>query len=87
MIVALLSLAVAAADPAATTSTAPAAAAPTAAPAPAKVKEKKICKVDDADSGSHMVRRICLTEQEWQQRGQGMTNSSRSGFSGKADDH
>ncbi|MEA3068349.1 MAG: hypothetical protein QOK41_1756 [Sphingomonadales bacterium] len=56
------------------------------AAAPKKVKEKKICKTDDADSGSHMVRRICLTEQEWQLRGQGMTNSSRSGFSGKAQD-
>jgi len=38
----------------------PVAAAPAEASAPAKpVKEKKICKADpEADSGSHMVRRI-----------------------------
>ena len=62
------------------------------APAPAtssasKKKEKKICKTDDAESGSHMVKRTCRTEQEWEQRGQGMVDNSRSGFSGKAQDH
>ena len=53
---------------------------PTAAPAPAKpAKEKRICKTDDSDPGSHMVKRTCKTEQEWQQ--QGVLGSSRSGFS------
>ena len=54
---------------------------PTTAPAPAKpVKEKQICKPDpEADPASHMVRRICHTQQEWAK--QGMLGSSRSGFS------
>jgi hypothetical protein len=58
----------------------------TAAPAPT-VKEKKICKADEATSGTRMAKRICLTEQEWSRRGRGMTDSSRSGYSGKAEDH
>ena len=49
------------------------AAAPVAPPAvaPAKPKkEKKICKVDDADTGTHMVKRVCLTQEQWDaQRG------------------
>jgi hypothetical protein len=43
--------------------TGPAAAAP-AAPAPAQA-EKKICRVDPADTGSRLKRRLCLTETEW----------------------
>ena len=50
-------------------------------------KPKKVCKADDSASGSRMSKRICLTEEEWAQRAQGMTNSSRSGFSGKSEDH
>jgi hypothetical protein len=34
-----------------------------------------------------MSRRICLTQEEWDQRARGMTNSARSGYSGKAEDH
>jgi predicted secreted protein len=60
--------------------------APMAA-APAKAKQNKICRVDDADSGSHIVKRICLTAEEWQNRGNVMTNSSHSGFTGKPADH
>jgi hypothetical protein len=60
--------------------------ATSAAPAPT-VKERKICKADEATSGTRMAKRICLTEQEWSQRARGMTDSSRSGFSGKAEDH
>ena len=60
--------------------------APVASAAP-KAKEKKICKEDDAVSGTRMARRICLTQQEWDNRARGMTNAARSGFSGKADDH
>ena len=63
-----------------------AAAAQTEAPAPAK-KPRKICKQDDETSGSRMSRRICLTQEEWDQRARGMTNSARSGYSGKAEDH
>jgi hypothetical protein len=55
-------------------------AAPAAAPALAKpAKEKRICKTDDSDPGSHMVKRTCKTEQEWQQ--QGVLGSGRSGYS------
>ena len=52
-----------------------------AAPAAAKpAKEKKICKTDpESDPGSHMVKRICHTQSEWEK--QGMFGSSRSGFS------
>jgi hypothetical protein len=46
--------------------------AATAAAAPAKkVKQKKICKVQDAESGSHMSKRVCLTENEWELEAQG----------------
>ena len=88
MIIGLLSLVLLSSDPA--TAAAPAAAAPTSAtsaPAAKPTKEKKVCKVDDADSGSHMARRVCLTADEWAQRGQGMMNSSRAGFTGSADNH
>lgn len=57
------------------------------APAEAPKKEKKICRVDDADSGSHMIHRVCLSAQEWQQRGQGAMGTSHSGISGKAADY
>jgi hypothetical protein len=62
----------------------PVAPAPATAPA-AKAKEKKICKTDEADSGSHMTKRTCLTAEEWAQRGQGMINNSRSGMSASPD--
>jgi hypothetical protein len=58
----------------------PAVAAPAVAAVPASPekpkKEQTICKTDDADSGSHMSRRVCRTAQEWNN-----TSSSRSGFS------
>jgi predicted secreted protein len=60
---------------------------PVSAPAETPKKEKKICRVDDADSGSHMIHRVCLTAQEWQQRGQGAMAGSHSGISGKATDY
>jgi len=61
---------------------------PVAAPVPApKVKEKKICKTEDADSGSHMTRRLCLTEQQWAERNHTMYDSARAGITGAAQDH
>ena len=36
------------------------------APAAKKAEEKKICRSVDAESGSHMSKRTCLTEREWQ---------------------
>ena len=83
LIVALLASAQPAAD---LQATAPAPAAE-AVPEAKKAKERKICKADPAVSGSRMVKRLCLTETEWAQRDQGMTESARSGFSGKAEDH
>lgn len=55
----------------------PVAQAPAAVPAPTSPvaaekpkKEKKICRVDDADTGTHMVKRVCLTQEQWDaQRG------------------
>jgi len=33
-------------------------------------KEKKICRADPTETGSHMVKRICLTQEQWDaQRG------------------
>ncbi|HEX5258623.1 MAG TPA: hypothetical protein VFW35_07570 [Sphingomicrobium sp.] len=50
-------------------------AAPPAPTAPALAakpqKEKLICKVEDGDTGSHMVKRTCLTQQQWDDRIQG----------------
>jgi len=50
-------------------------------------KEKKICKTDDTQSGSHLVIRICKTEAErqQQQQQQGMLATSRSGISFSGD--
>jgi hypothetical protein len=64
--------------------TAPAAAS---SPADPKKKEKKICKADPASSGSRMAKRICLTEQEWAQHGNNVTDSARAGFSAAPQDH
>jgi Spy/CpxP family protein refolding chaperone len=47
---------------------APAAPAPVAAEKPKK--EKKICRADPTETGSHMVKRICMTQEQWDaQRG------------------
>ena len=62
---------------------APPATAETTVPAaaPAKVKEKQVCKVDpESDPGSHMVKRICHTQSEWNNQ-QGVLGTSRAGFS------
>ena len=43
------------------------------APAPVKAEkaERKICKVDPADTGSRLKKRLCLTESEWDKLHQG----------------
>lgn len=43
-------------------------AAATAQPVKKAEKEKKICKVDPANTGSRMKRNICLTQVEWEKR-------------------
>ena len=35
------------------------------------IKEKKICRRDDDTTGSHMVKRTCLTQSEWDARAGG----------------
>ena len=55
------------ADPA--VEAAPAPVAQTVAAKPKK--EKKICKTEDDTTGSHMVKRTCLTQEEWDNRVQG----------------
>jgi hypothetical protein len=39
--------------------------------APKPKKEKKICRTEDDTTGSHMVKRTCLTQEEWDTRVQG----------------
>lgn len=34
----------------------------------APVKEKKICKIDPAYTGTRMKKRLCLTESEWEKK-------------------
>ena len=64
----------------ATTATQPTTTAAAVAPATAKsAKEKRICKTADSDPGSHMIKRSCKTQAEWD--AQGMFGTSRSGFS------
>jgi predicted secreted protein len=58
-----------------------------AAEAPKKVKEKKICKLDEATSGTRMTKRLCLTEEEWANRSKSMYESARSGTTATAQDH
>jgi hypothetical protein len=65
----------------------PVAAPEAAAEAPKKVKEKKICKLDEATSGTRMAKRLCLTEEEWANRSQTMYKSARSGTTATAQDH
>ena len=59
----LLLIGALAANPVSTTT---ATSAPAAQAAP--VKEKKICKIDPAYTGTRMKKRICLTESEWEQK-------------------
>jgi len=44
---------------------------PTETQAEAPKKEKKICKVDPAYTGSRMRKQLCLTEAEWSVHKQG----------------
>jgi hypothetical protein len=78
MITALLSVFLLVSDTPATAS----GTAPDAPDAGAPKKEKKICKVDPAYTGSRMKKNICLTEAEWDRRAHsGVNSSGRSGRS------
>ena len=69
----LLLAALLSADPA--VQPAPAQPAPQAATVPAAKpkKPKLVCKTSDDDTGSRMVKRTCLTQEEWDSRAQGRT--------------
>lgn len=59
------------ADPAAATSAPPVATPPPAsqpAAKPKKQKEKKICRTVDDATGSRMIQRTCLTQEQWDAR-------------------
>lgn len=68
------------ADPAAVQQQ-PSAPATDASPAPKKVKEKRICRKQQAEVGSHMSPTICLTQHEWDLQGNGVNLGDRSGAS------
>ena len=53
--------------------------ATTPAPSVKPAKQKLICKVDDADSGTRMSRRVCRTAEEWNHLPQ--LGAGKSGFS------
>jgi predicted secreted protein len=61
----------------------PAAAAPARVQPAKPAKEKKICKADPTETGSHMVQRICMTQEEWDHRGRNVDefNSTIGGVS------
>ena len=63
----------------------PAAAAPQVQPAPvAKPKKaRKICKREDVDTGSHMARSLCLTEDQWNARKEGLSADEYQALHGK----
>jgi hypothetical protein len=61
----LLAALLVASDPAVAAPQPATAASVAAAPAPKAAKPKKICKSLDADTGTHMSRRLCKTEDEW----------------------
>ena len=42
-----------------------------AVPSDQKKAEKKICKVDDTNTGTRLAKRICLTRSQWEQRERG----------------
>jgi hypothetical protein len=70
----LLFAALLSAEPAAQPATAQPATAVAAAQAAKPKKPKLICKTSDDDTGSRMVKRTCLTQEEWDARMQGRTS-------------
>ena len=52
--------------------------AATPGPVVKKTSERKICRTEDADSGSHMSKRVCHTEREWELVAQGVNLTDKS---------
>ena len=72
MITALFSVLLLAAETPATTSET--ASAPTSEPTAVTADSgKKICKVDPANTGTRMKKKLCLTQNEWNIRRQGIS--------------
>jgi hypothetical protein len=75
MIAALFSVLLLAAETPATTAETASTPAETAAPAtePTKtaVKEKKICRIDPANTGTRMQKKLCMTQTEWDMKARG----------------
>jgi hypothetical protein len=40
-------------------------------PAKPAVKEKKICRIDPANTGTRMAKKLCLTQTEWDMKARG----------------
>jgi hypothetical protein len=40
-------------------------------PAKTAVKEKKICRIDPANTGTRMAKKMCLTQAEWDMKARG----------------
>jgi hypothetical protein len=47
------------------------AAASAVEPAKTAVKEKKICRIDPANTGTRMAKKMCLTQTEWDMKARG----------------
>ena len=61
---------------------------PPATPAPTKkVKERKICRSQQAEVGSHMSKTICLSQHEWDLQGSGVNLGDRAGSSTSRDEN
>jgi len=73
MIAALFSVLLLAAEtPAAETASVPTQeAAPAAEPVKKAEKEKKVCKIDPANTGTRMKKKLCLTQNEWDMKAKG----------------
>ncbi len=82
MIAALFSVLLLAAETPATPDTA-GAATQAAEPAQAAAKEKKVCRIDPANTGTRMKKKLCLTQTEWDIRSRGKSASDLKTIGGR----
>ncbi len=63
----------------------PTASAPQTPPAPIEKpkKAKRICKRQDVDTGSHMAKSLCLTEDQWNARHEGISADEYEALQGR----
>lgn len=67
-----------AADPVAVTAAPP---SPSVLPAK-KVRQRQICRIDPADTGSRMPRQLCLSAEQWENRADGRSEADLRGATG-----